>query len=143
MSTTDEAKIAIARSYFELADAGKAEVLDLLHEDVEIYFPKFGLAMGRNALLDMVNGFQGVLEVIRHDYDTLRFIPSGDFVAVEGTSTGKMSGKTWAAGKTPGGRFCNVFRFRDGKIASLHIYLDPDYLGEDEQRFRWGKSRSW
>jgi|SRR5450631_736115 ketosteroid isomerase-like protein len=135
--------IEIARRYFELADAGKPEVLDLLHEDVEIYFPKFGIASGRNALLEMVNGFQGVLEFIRHDYDTLRFIPSGDFVAVEGTSKGKMSGKTWAAGTTPGGRFCNVFRFRDGKIASLHIYLDPDYLGEDEQRFRWGKTRSW
>ena len=34
----------------------------------------------------------------------------------------------------------NVFKFRDGRIASLHIYLDPDYTGDDEARFRWGKS---
>ena len=48
-----------------------------------------------------------------------------------------MSGKSWGGGKTPGGRFCNVFKFRDGRISSLHIYLDPDYTGEDEARFRW------
>src|SRR5438128_281202 len=48
-----------------------------------------------------------------------------------------------AGGKTPGGRFCNVFKFRDGRISSLHIYLDPDYTGEDEARFRWGKNRQW
>lgn len=44
-------------------------------------------------------------------------------------------------GKTPDGRFCNAFKFRDGRISSLHIYLDPDYAGEDEARFRWGKNR--
>ncbi|PYU50807.1 MAG: hypothetical protein DMG53_02535 [Acidobacteria bacterium] len=44
---------------------------------------------------------------------------------------------------TPGGRFCNVFKFRDGRIMSLHIYLDPDYTGEDEARFRWRKNRKW
>jgi hypothetical protein len=53
-----------------------------------------------------------------------------------------MSGKSWAGGKTPGGRFCNVFKFRDGRISSLHIYLDPDYTGEDEARFRWVRTVS-
>jgi ketosteroid isomerase-like protein len=135
--------VSIARSYFELADQGSPEVLDLLHEDFEIYYPKFGIAKGRNALLEMVSGFQGVLEFIRHDYDTLQVMPSGDHVIVEGTSKGKLSGKSWAGGTTVGGRFCNVFKFRDGKIASLHIYLDPDYIGDDEPRFRWGKQRNW
>jgi ketosteroid isomerase-like protein len=140
---TTTAKVAIARSYFELADQGRPEVLDLLHEDFELYYPKFGVAKGKNALLEMVSGFQGVLEFIRHDYDTLQFMPSGESVVVEGTSAGKLSGKSWAGGTTVGGRFCNVFKFRDGKIASLHIYLDPDYIGEDEPRFRWGKQRNW
>jgi len=143
MSTSDQDKIRIARDYFEKADEGRVEVLELLHEDAEIYFPKFGIARGRESLLQMVAGFSGSLEFIRHDYDTLTFIPSGDYLAVEGTSRGKMSGKSWEGGDTPGGRFCNVFRFRDGKIASLHIYLDPDYTGEDVARFRWGMTRSW
>jgi hypothetical protein len=79
----------------------------------------------------------------QHDYDRLKFIPSADYLVVEGTSQGRMSGKSWAGGKTSGGRFCNVFKFRDGRISSLHIYLDPDYTGEDEARFRWGKNRQW
>jgi len=84
----------------------------------------------------------GSLEYFRHDYDTFTFIPSGDHL-VKGTSHGKMSGKYWAGGETPGGRFCNVFKFRDGRISSVHVYLDPDYTGEDEARFRWGKNRHW
>jgi hypothetical protein len=29
------------------------------------------------------------------------------------------------------------------RIASLHIHLDPDHLGDDEPRFRWGKNHNW
>ena len=101
------------------------------------------LDLDDNLFLEMVKGFQGSLEYMRHDYDSLTFIPSGDYLVVEGTSHGKMSGKYWAGGKTPGGRFCNVFKFRDGRISSVHVYLDPDYTGEDEARFRWGKNRHW
>jgi hypothetical protein len=72
----------------------------------------------------------------------MTFIPSGDYVVVEGTSHGKMSGKLWTAGDA-WGRFCNVFRFRDDRISSLHIYLDPDYTGEDAARFRWGQNRTF
>ncbi|AYB34867.1 nuclear transport factor 2 family protein [Chryseolinea soli] len=139
----DQERIAIAREYFIRADQGRADVLDLLEEDAEIYFPKFGIGQGRQSLFEMVKGFEGALESIQHDYDTLTFIPSGDYVVVEGTSHGKMSGKSWAGGKTPGGRFCNVFKFRNQRIVSIHIYLDPDYIGEDEARFRWGKNRTW
>jgi len=143
MTINDQDKIAIAREYFIRADHGRADVLELFHEDAEFYFPKFGLGFGRQSIFEMVKGFDGVLENIQHDYDDLIFIPSGDYLAVEGTSHGKMFGKIWAGGKTPGGRFCNVFKFRDQRIASLHVYLDPDYTGEDEERFRWGKNRTW
>ncbi|HTB91936.1 MAG TPA: hypothetical protein VK728_03840, partial [Candidatus Sulfotelmatobacter sp.] len=68
---------------------------------------------------------------------------SCDYLFVEGTLQGRMPGKSWAAGKTPGGRFCNVFKFRYCQISSLRIYLDPDYTGEDEARFRWGQNRPW
>jgi ketosteroid isomerase-like protein len=143
MTTSDQEKIATAREYFLRADQGRPDLLDLFHEDVEIYFPKFGIGHGRQSFLDIVKGFAGSLESIQHDYDGLKFLPSGDHLVVEGTSHGKMSGKSWVGGKTPGGRFCNVFAFRDGRIAGLHIYLDPDYTGDDEARFRWGKLRRW
>jgi ketosteroid isomerase-like protein len=143
MGTNDLEKVKIAREYLMRLDKGRPDILELFHEDAEIYFPKFGLGFGRNSFLEMAKGFEGVLEHIQHDYDGLNFIPSGDYLVVEGTSEGRMSGKTWAGGNTPGGRFCNVFKFRDGRISSLHVYLDPDYLGEDEARFRWGNNRQW
>jgi hypothetical protein len=143
MSFSDEDKIMIAREYFIRADQGKPELFDLFNDDFKFYFPKFGFGVGKESFLEMVKGFEGDLENIQHDYDTMIFIPSGNYVVVEGTSHGSMSGKSWAGGKTPGGRFCNVFAFRDQRIISLHIYLDPDYTGVDEARFRWGKNRNW
>jgi ketosteroid isomerase-like protein len=143
MVLSDEEKIEIVREYFVRADQGRPDVIELFSADVEIYFPKFGFDSGRESFLDLVKGVEGILEHIQHDYDGFTFIPSGDYLVVEGTSHGKMAGKVWAGGKTPGGRFCNVFKFRDGRIASLHIYLDPDYTGEDETRFRWGRNRQW
>ena len=143
MSLSDQEKITIAREYFIRADQGRPEILELFDEDAEIYFPKFGFGFGRQSFLKLVRGFEGELEYIRHDYESLNFIPSGDYLVVEGASQGKMSGKSWAGGQTPGGRFCNVFKFRDGRISSLHVYLDPDYTGDDERRFRWGKDRHW
>src|SRR5260221_14464507 len=141
MGADDQEKIEIAHEYFMRADQGRADILELFHEDAEIYFPKFGLGFGRTSFLEMVKGFEGALEYIQHDYDSLTFIPSVNYLIVEGTSQGKMSGKPWAGGKTPGGRFRKVFKFRDGRISSLLIYLDPDYTGEDGTRFRWGKNR--
>jgi ketosteroid isomerase-like protein len=143
MILNDEDKIAIAREYFARVDQGRPDILELFHEDAEIYFPKFGLGFGRQSLFEMVKGFEGSLEYIRHDYESLTFVPSGDYLVVEGTSHGKMSGKSWAGGQTPGGRFCNLFKFTGGRISSLRIYLDPDYTGEDEARFRWGRNRHW
>ena len=144
MSTLSDADmIRIGREYFMRADQGRPDVLDLFHVDAEIYFPKFGFGSGRESLFEMVKGFEGALEFIKHDYDGLEFIPAVDTLVVEGTSQGRLSGKPWAGGKTPGGRFCNVFRFRGDKISSVHIYLDPDYTGEDEGRFRWGRDRRW
>ena len=143
MTANDNERIKTTERYFRLADQGSPEVLELFHEDAEIYFPKFGFGHGRQSLFEMIQGFQGTLEFIRHDYENLKFIASGDYVVVEGSSRGKLSGKTWAGGTTPGGRFCNIFRFEGDRISSLHIYLDPDYTGEDTARFRWGHNREW
>ena len=142
-SLNDEAKIAVAKEYFVRSDQGRADVLDLFVEDAELYFPKFGFGFGRLSLGELVKGFTGALEFIKHDYGTLRFIPSGDYLVVEGTSRGAISGQSWVGGETPGGRFCNVFKFRGSRISSLHIYLDPDYTAQDEARFRWGRERRW
>ena len=69
------------------ADQGRPDILELFHEDAEIYFPKFGFGFGRQSFLEMVKGFEGSLEYIQHDYDSFTFIPSGDYLIVEGYFT--------------------------------------------------------
>ena len=74
MSFDDQDKIKIAREYFIRADQGRSDVLDLFDADAEIYFPKFGFGFGRESFFEMVKGFEGTLENIQHDYDTMIFI---------------------------------------------------------------------
>src|SRR5262245_27949949 len=126
MSSPTDIRIKMIQNYFRLTDQASPEILELFHEDVEFYFPKFGFVVGRQSFFELVQGFAGSLEFMQHDYDNLMFIPAGDYVVVEGTSRGKLSGKTWQGGQTPGGRFCDVFKFRGDRISSVHIYLDPD-----------------
>ena len=99
MGTNDLEKVKIAGEYLMRLDKGRPDILELFHEDAEVYFPKFGFGFGRNSFLEMVKGFEGALEYIQHDYDRLNFIPSGDYLVVEGTSAGRMSGKSWAGGQ--------------------------------------------
>ena len=81
------------------ADQGRPDILELFHEDAELHFPKFGFGGGRQSFLEMVKGFDGSLEYSHHDYDNFTFIPSGDYLIVEGTSHGRMSGRSWAGAK--------------------------------------------
>lgn len=145
MSTSNPDLIELAREYFRRLDAGSPELLALFAEDSEIYFPKYGIGRGRDQLLEMVMGLGGAIESVEHDTSTYRMTRAGDTVFVEGTTKGVLkSGERWAAGETPGGRFCNVFEFRGGLISRLAVYLDPDYGGRDEAGFLWGRSgRTW
>ena len=102
MTANDNERIKTTERYFRLADQGSPEVLELFHEDAEIYFPKFGFGHGRQSLFEMIQGFQGTLEFIQHDYDNLKFIASGDYVVVEGSSRGKLSGNDLGRRNNPG-----------------------------------------
>jgi hypothetical protein len=61
-------RIKVIQEYFRLADQGRPEILELFHEDAEIYFPKFGFGLGRQSFFEMMKGFEGSLEFIQHDY---------------------------------------------------------------------------
>jgi hypothetical protein len=99
MGTSDQEKRKIARQYFMRADQGRPDILELFHEDAEVYFPNFGFGFSRDSFLEMVKGFEGALEYIQHDYDRFTSIPSADYLVVEGTSQRRMSGKPWAGAK--------------------------------------------
>ena len=144
-SSAEAGAIELAKEYFRRVDAGRGDLLDLFTEDVQIYFPKFGVGRGKAAVVELATGLQKLLTEAHHDFADYLFLPHGRALAVEGTTRGRTpSGKAWSAGETPGGRFCNVFEFRGDLISRVHIYLDPDYGGDDEARFAWGaEGRSW
>jgi len=48
--------VRIAKEYFARLDAGSAELPDLFTEDAQLYFPKFGMELGRSAFLEELAG---------------------------------------------------------------------------------------
>jgi len=96
--SSDDKKIRALLDYFKLADQGSPEVLDLFHEDVELYFPKFGFGVGRQAFLEFVKGFEGTLEFIRHDYDKLTFISATDHSGLVGSNSSVPYGRALRRG---------------------------------------------
>lgn len=135
----------IARAYFRLLDRRDLAIFDLFTEDFSFYFPKFGMGRGRDQMLELMAGLGRVVAHTEHDTADYRFLPSGDHLVVEGMTRGQtLSGATWKGGETPGGRFCNVFQFHAGRICRLAVYLDPDYTGQNEAGFLWGREgRRW
>src|SRR6266404_635402 len=114
--------LAVAREYFRLLDAGAPELADLFSDDAVIYFPKYGFGPARQTLQETGEKLGGVIASIAHDLDASLFLQDGNRVVVEGVSRGVLlNGSSWAPGDTPTGRFCNVFEFRDGKIARLAV----------------------
>src|SRR6478735_1958909 len=97
---------APVRQYFVRADSGRSDVLDLFTDDVQIYFPKFGLARGKACFGELASGLLGSIQTIAHHISEFNYIVGDNSVAVEGTTYGAdKDGAEWNGGKTPGGRF--------------------------------------
>lgn len=136
---TAPSRRAVVLDYFDLADGRRqGNMLELFAEDAQVYFPKFGVGRGHEALGRIGGGLMQVVRSIKHDPATFTFIEMDDYVVVEGTSEGVTAdGTNWRGGETPGGRFCSVFEIKNGKIQRMHVYLDPDYGNADAARYPW------
>jgi hypothetical protein len=66
--------------YFRKVDARDSTVLDLFTDDVQIFFPKFGLAHSKAALVKLSEIMTNHLESIEHDIEAFNYIVSGDRV---------------------------------------------------------------
>jgi ketosteroid isomerase-like protein len=137
--TETDARIALVKEYFRKGDVGDATIVEMFADDVELYFPKFGTRSGKQAVGAFVQGLLTQVQRLQHHQDEYTYIASGDFVVAEGWESGVMKdGTAWPVEGRTDGRFCNVFRFRGDLISHLHIYVDPDFTGQDESRFYWG-----
>jgi ketosteroid isomerase-like protein len=138
---TDEQRKSVALEYLKRLDRGE-NIFDLFADDAQVYFPKWGIATGRREFERLFTDLGSILKSISHDYAYFNYIMQGDFVVVEGTSSGMTAdGVEWRAGVTHAGRWCDVFEIRDFKIQRVFIYLDPDYAGADTGRYPWLRQR--
>ena len=144
---TDEQRKSVVIEYLKAFDNGGTtstggSILDLFADDAQVYFPKWGVAEGKEQIGQMFGDIGGTLKSIVHHYPTFNWIFSGsDYVVCEGTSHGEHNSGQWRAGvpEWGAGRWCDVFEIRDWKICRVFIYLDPDYGGKDTDRYPWIK----
>jgi hypothetical protein len=148
MAHSADSRIEAATEYFRRIDRGDPTILDLFTDDVEVYFPKFGVGYGKAEFMEVANGLMGSLKSIRHDIDRLTFHVAGEHLIVEGFESGVMAdGTPWPIEGRSEGRFANVFAFDGDLIRRLYIYADPDFASTHEERFLWGDkvrmSKDW
>lgn len=142
---TDEQRKSVALEYLKAFDnagvtSNGGSILDLFADDAQVYFPKWGLANGKEEIGRLFGDIGGMLRSIRHDYAMFNYVLGGsDTFVVEGTSYGEHQDGRWRAGvpDAGAGRWCDVFEVRDWKIQRVFIYLDPDYAGKDTGRYPW------
>lgn len=128
-------QIETVNTYFRKVNAKDPTVLNLFTDDVQIFFPKFGLAHGKTALVKFSGIMTNQLESIEHNIAAFNYIVSGNFVVVEGIERGVMrSGVHWPDGVVSQGRFCSVFELDGALIRRMHIYVDPDFTSADQDR---------
>jgi ketosteroid isomerase-like protein len=140
-ATTTSKDVAIVRQFFDIAD-GRAEgdISALFTEDVQVFFPKYGIGKGRAAMMEIGRGRYQMFPRMMHHVDLFKIVEQGDTVVVEGTTEGETAGgRTWDGRETIAGHFCSIFEFREGQIARMHVYLDPDLGHEDTDRYPWHK----
>ena len=144
-SMTDEQRKSVAIEYLKAFDRGGqtsdgSSILDLFADDAQVYFPKWGVASGKEQIGKLFGDVGGTLKSIKHDYASFNWIFSGgDTIVAEGTSYGEHRDGPWRAGVPDwaAGRWCDVFEIRDFLIQRVFIYLDPDYAGQDTARYSW------
>jgi hypothetical protein len=140
---TDEQRKSVALEYLKAFDnAGVTStggsILDLFADDAQVFFPKWGVATGKDEIGRLFTDVGGTIMAVKHDYATFNWVMTGtDTFACEGTSYGKHRDGGWRAGMTHAGRWCDVFEIRDFLIQRCFVYLDPDYAGLDTDRYPW------
>src|SRR3954453_15745554 len=101
---TDEQRKSVALEYLKAFDNGGVtstgdSILELFATDAQVYFPKWGIANGREEIGRCFGEVGATLRAIRHDYAHLNWIFSGRHTIVaEVTNFGEHQDGAWRAG---------------------------------------------
>ena len=144
---TEEQRKQVVIEYLKGFDNGGVtpsgrSILDLFAPDALVYFPKWGVARGKEQIRKLFSDVGATIKSVAHHYSEFNWIFSGgDQIVCEGTSHGEHADGPWRAGNPEwgAGRWCDVFEIRNGLIQRCFIYLDPDYAGKDTERYPWIK----
>jgi ketosteroid isomerase-like protein len=124
-----ESRKAVAEAYFKRMDAGQ-DFLDLFADDSYVYFHKHAPARGIAEVKQLFADLFALFSSVVHEVAYFNYIVQGDSVVVEGMTHGVLAdGTPWRATESLGGRFCNVFEIRDGKIQRLQHLPRPRLRG--------------
>lgn len=127
----------LATAFLRAFDEG-ADVFALVTDDVQVMYPKWGIANGKAGLADLYRDLGPYLDGICHHPETFRYLVDGNEVCISGVSSGTLKdGRTWGPDGGYSGQFCTWFTF-DGALASrIWIYIDPDYVGGTNAYYPW------
>lgn len=135
MSEPTNPRIETVRDYFHKVDSKDPSLIDLFTDDVEFFFPKFGIARGKAAVARFGERIAREAAKLTHDIDGFVFTIGGDRIVVEGREWGATSdGREWPDETISQGRFANVFEFDGPLISRCYIYVDPDFTSDDKRR---------
>jgi uncharacterized protein len=121
----------IERIYEAYANRDVDGLLGALHQDFEIRasepLPWGGSFKGTDGMMEFI---QRISSHVDSRVDVDEMVEAGDHVIAIGKSAGKVN----ATGEEYSVRLVDVCELRDGKVLSIHIYLDTpamlDVLGE-------------
>ena len=141
---TDEQRKSVAIEYLKAFDNGGTtstggSILDLFADDAQVYFPKWGLASGKEEIGRLFGDVGGTLNGIAHHFAEFNWVFSGStWSCARGPATASTA--TAVAGRRPrlGGRAL-VRRVRDPRLpdpAGLHLPR-PRLRGKDTARYPW------
>jgi hypothetical protein len=130
---TDEQRKSVAIEYLKAFDnggvtSGGDSILSLFAEDAQVYFPKWGIANGKDEIGKLFGDVGATLKGITHHFSHFNWVFSGsDTIVAEGTSHGEHQDGPWRAGvpESGAGRWCDVLRSATGRSSACSSTSDP------------------
>jgi hypothetical protein len=101
---TDEQRKQVVIEYLKGFDNGGVtpsgrSILDLFAPDAQVYFPKWGVARGKEQIRRLFSDVGATIKSVAHHYSEFNWIFSGgDQIVCEGTSHGEHADGPWRAG---------------------------------------------
>ena len=140
-SMTDEQRKSVALEYLKAFDNGGqtsdgSSILDLFADDAQVYFPKWGLATGKEQIGTLFADVGGTLESILHHYSLQLGLLGRRRHRLRGDERGQAPRRSVAGGAARMGCRALVRRVRGPRLE------DPPLLHLSRSRLRRSRRRA-